>query len=74
MTLNGGGDFSIDAVNSGAITLQSCTVENLSQPIVGVGGVGCNIFDCTFLNIGAIGVDWANALVVRVKGSVFTSK
>lgn len=73
MTLNGGGDFAIDAVNSGAITLQNCTVENLAQPIVGVGGAGCNIFDCTFLNIGVIGVDWANSLVVRVKNSIFTS-
>ncbi len=73
MTLNGGGDFAIEANGSGPITLQSCTVEHLAQPIVGVGGAGCNIFDCAFSNIGFIGVDWTNALTVRVKNSVFTS-
>lgn len=71
MTLNGGGDFAIDASNSGAITLQTCIVENLLQPIVGVGGLGCNILDCEFSTIGFLGVQWSNAWMVRVKDSRF---
>jgi len=61
MTLNGGGDFAIDAYGSGAITLQGCKVENLFQPVVGVGGSGCSIIECEFSDIGFLGVSWTTA-------------
>lgn len=70
-TSTGSGYFAIDAIDAGAIRLTDCTVDKLTEPIVGLRGQGCVITSCEFSQIGAWAAYWTDAFVVRVTNSIF---